>query len=322
MSDTALIFHKQLDGKGGCLADDQREQTDKPEGTAWLHFDANHPDAADQVKALAPDIDEYTLLALFDEEARPRVLSLDKGVLIILRGINHNEGEDAEDMIAVRLWISGQRIISLRYRRSKALMQVAESLDKGKGPLTVGDIFTQISSALFGFIEINIDNLYEQLDQLETRVMETPDRNLRHDIAEVRKSAILLRRYVAPQKEAINQLRYAEVSWLSHKNLRRIMEAQDSLVRTLENLDAIRERAQVVKDELVNALSEKLNRNLYLLSVITAIFLPLGFLTGLFGINIGGMPGVDKESAFTIFSLGLGFLVITQIVLFKLFRWF
>ena len=174
---------------------------------------------------------------------------MDKGALIILRGINHNEGEDAEDMIAVRLWISEQRIISLRYRRSKALMQVAESLDKGKGPLTVGDIFTQISSALFGFIETNIDNLYEQLDQLETRVMESPDRNLRHDIAEVRKSAILLRRYVAPQKEAINQLRYAEVSWLSHKNLRRIMEAQDSLVRTLEDLDAIRERAQVVKDD-------------------------------------------------------------------------
>ena len=138
----------------------------------------------------------------------------------------------------------------------------------------------------------------------------------------MRKAAILLRRYIAPQKEAINQLRYAEVSWLNGKNLRRIQEAQDSLVRAIEDLDAIRERAQVVKDELMNALSDKLNRNLYLLSVITAIFLPLGFLTGLFGINIGGMPGVDKDSAFTLFALALAFLVMVQIVLFKFFRWF
>ncbi|MFT7528788.1 MAG: zinc transporter, partial [Arenicella sp.] len=81
------------------------------------------------------------------------------------------------------------------------------------------------------------------------------------------------------------------------------------------------ERSQIIKDDLVNALSDRLNRNLYVLSVITAIFLPLGFLTGLFGINIGGMPGVDNNMAFSIFSIGLIVVVFIQIILFKLFKW-
>jgi zinc transporter len=73
---------------------------------------------------------------------------------------------------------------------------------------------------------------------------------------------------------------------------------------------------------LGNALSDRLNRNLYTLSVVTAIFLPLGFLTGLFGINIGGMPGVEDEQAFFVFAGALAIIVSIQIVIFKYLKWF
>lgn len=311
-----------LDGNGGSTSFSSLQDVPENPSQIWLHFDANHPEARSAMHAAAPDIDEYSLNAIFDNEARPRALPLDSGVLIILRGINHNEGDEPEDMVAIRLWVSNKHLISLRYRKSKALMQVSESLDQNRGPRTIGDAVTQISANVFTFIESSIDNLDEKIDLLESKVMDEPSRKLRLDISEIRKSAIVLRRYIAPQKEAINQLRYAEANWLSTKNQRRLQEAQDTLLRSIEDLDSIRERAQVVKDELVNALSDKLNRNLYVLSVITAIFLPLGFLTGLFGINIGGMPGVDSGNAFTIFASSLSVLVIIQIILFKLFKWF
>lgn len=322
MSNSALIFAKELDGNGGAIehADlDKIRQSSKP---LWFHFDANRPDSERTIHQAFPDIDEYSIRAIFDQDARPRTLQLDNGVLIILRGINHNEGGEPEDMVAVRLWITDTRIISLRFRKSKAIMEVAESFDQKRGPKTIGDTFATISSKLIAYIENGIDQLDEKIGLLESRVLDEPDRQLRRDIAEIRKSAILLRRYIAPQKEVINQLRYAELSWLSDKNLRRIQESQDVLVRGIEELDAIRERSQVVKDELVNVLSDRLNRNLYVLSVITAIFLPLGFLTGLFGINIGGMPGVDNDMAFSIFLAGLITIVLIQVVLFKFFKWF
>lgn len=90
----------------------------------------------------------------------------------------------------------------------------------------------------------------------------------------------------------------------------------------IEDLDAIRERSQIVKDELANILSDKLNHNLYVLSVVAAIFLPLGFLTGLLGINIGGIPGVDDPNAFAIFCGLSAVLVAGQVWLFKKLRWF
>ncbi|MEM8498079.1 MAG: CorA family divalent cation transporter [Pseudomonadota bacterium] len=54
----------------------------------------------------------------------------------------------------------------------------------------------------------------------------------------------------------------------------------------------------MVKDELASSLSDQLNRNWYVLSLAAAIFLPLGFLTGVFGINVAGMLGVDHKAPF------------------------
>ena len=84
----------------------------------------------------------------------------------------------------------------------------------------------------------------------------------------------------------------------------------------------MRERAQIVKDELSNALSNEMNRNLYQLSLITAIFLPLGFLTGLLGINVGGIPGAEVPTAFWIFCGLLSLIVGLQLAMFQRLRWF
>jgi len=104
--------------------------------------------------------------------------------------------------------------------------------------------------------------------------------------------------------------------------IKRLSESINHVTRFIEDLDAIRERAQIIKDELSNILADRLNRNMYLLSVIAAIFLPLGFLTGLLGVNIGGIPGVNNSYAFGFFCGILFVIVMIQIYIFKKNKWF
>jgi zinc transporter len=152
--------------------------------------------------------------------------------------------------------------------------------------------------------------------------MEEADAKHRGQITAIRKQAIIYRRYIAPQRDVIAALRVSDMPWLGDLHKRRLQETLDRVIRYIEDIDTIRERAQIVKDELSNALSDKMNKNLYMLSVIAAVFLPLGFLTGLLGINVGGVPGVDNANAFWIFSALLGVVVAVQIALFKRWKWF
>lgn len=92
-------------------------------------------------------------------------------------------------------------------------------------------------------------------------------------------------------------------------------------MRHIEELDTIRDKVILIQEELANSMSEQMNRKMYVLSIISAIFLPLTFLTGLLGINIGGIPGANNENAFLVFSLLLVIVVTIQFIIFKKKKW-
>ena len=89
------------------------------------------------------------------------------------------------------------------------------------------------------------------------------------------------------------------------------------MTRHLENLDSFRERAQILSDELGHFHAGKMNQNMYILSLIAAIFLPLTFLPSLLGVNIGGIPGADYGSAFALFCGLLFAIMLIQIWIFR-----
>mgnify|MGYP006085777333 FL=1 len=288
----------------------------------WVHLDINEASSKKWADAELTFLDPLTLDALFAEETRPRILEFDTGTLLILRGVNLNADAEPEDMVSIRLWIDSSRIISVRKRRLKAVTDLRERIEAGVGPHNAGDFITQLTSRLFERMEPVFTELDELLDDAEERVMEAADTKYRSQITDIRKQAIVFRRYIAPQRDVIAALRVSDMPWLSELHKRRLQESLDRVIRYIEDIDTIRERAQIVKDELTNALSDKMNKNLYLLSVIAAVFLPLGFLTGLLGINVGGVPGVDDPSAFWVFSGFLLVVVALQILLFKRWKWF
>ncbi len=310
------------DGHGAPLTGDAISKTIKDDALAWVHLDANDPASRTWLEREISYLDHIIIGALLAEETRPRILQFEEGALLILRGVNLNENAKAEDMISIRLWVDQHRIISLQRRPLKAIKDIQERLKDGKGPKNSGDFVVALTSRLFERMEPVFSELDERLDDAEERVMEAPDTAERQPITEIRKQAIIFRRYIAPQRDVIAHLRTSEQPWLDQTHKRRLQEALDQVIRYIEDLDTIRERAQIVKDELTSALSDKMNKNLYVLSVIAAIFLPLGFLTGLMGINIGGMPGVDDANAFWIFSAMLIGVVAAQTILFKKLKWF
>ena len=273
MNDTnPLLFALQLDGRGGARDMTLAEVLEAGQTPRWLHFDAGVTGTAKLIEQCATGIDPATVEAMLDREARPRAVEIDGHVQLTLRGVNLNDNEHAEDMVAIRLWIGATRIISVRYRMLKTVQDIAARLRAGKGPKDVGSIVSLLCNRLLERIDPVLGQLDEDTDNIEEQLIDSADATLRKNITEVRKKAILFRRYIAPQREAIGKLRLAEVDWLSTQNRRSLQESHDRVTRYVEDLDAIRERAQIVKDELVNILSDKLNRNLYVIYRLSRLF--------------------------------------------------
>ena len=314
----------EFDGTGSAKVLEQNDilrsfNSNKP---AWIHLDANHPETKKMLEKEFPEMQPLVLQALLEDETRPRITEIDNGILLILRGANLNDNSQPEDMVSIRIWVDKRGIISLRKRKLRAIVDIEDSIKAGLGPKSTSEFICLLIDRLFKRMEPVLASLDERTDNIEENIIENPKTQHREEIIDIRRKAIIFRRYMSPQRDAITNLRIANLSWMDELAIKRLSESINHVTRFIEDLDVIRERAQIVKDELSNILADRLNRNMYLLSVIAAIFLPLGFLTGLLGVNIGGIPGVNNSYAFGFFCGILFVIVLIQIYIFKKNKWF
>jgi zinc transporter len=152
-------------------------------------------------------------------------------------------------------------------------------------------------------------------------VMDASNNELKSEISGIRREALTLRRYLSPQKEAMYKLLHDKIDLINEYERIQLREITDQLIRYVEELDTIKDKVTLIQEELTNRIGEQMNNKMYLLSIISAIFLPLGFFTGLLGINVGGVPDTENPNAFYIFSGFLVVVVVLQLIYFRKKRW-
>ena len=309
-----------LDGKGGgqSLTTPEIDKWNPDHGTLWLHVDYSHEATADFLRNL-PGLSPHVAEALCMDETRPRVDIIDDGLLIILRAVNTNPGADPDDMVSIRIWLEKNRIISSRRRALKSVQDVQKNIDNKKGPTNPGSFLVQLIDRIGFRTNQVISNLEDDIDALEEE-FETERHSVskkRIDLSHLRRQSAVLRRHIAPQRDALERLS-RETSTILTDNLRlELREEADKFRRYVEDLDLARERAIVAHDHLQAMISEEQNQRMFVLSIVAAIFLPLSFITGLLGMNVGGIPGTNYAWAFTLIVIGM---IVVSAGLFWLFR--
>ena len=318
-----LVFACVLDGKGGATALDWDGVAEwrREDGPVWIHLERRSPATVTWLEAEST-IPADARKALLAKETRPRVINYKSGTMVVLRGINHNPGEEPDDMVAIRIWIEENRVISLRHRRLTAPRAMYAVLTgKGSGPRTPAEIFVNLADRLTEQMNEIVGGLDDQLDDIEETLDTSDITQMRGQLGEIRQSCVMLRRYIAPQREALSTLRADPPRWMGMELGPALRESEESLLRYIEELDTARDRAVVIRDEIANRLSEDMNRTMYTLSVIAGIILPLSLVTGLLGINVGGIPGTDSVWAFPITCVLLVVLAVGEVWLFRRLKW-
>lgn len=315
-------YKLETDGSAQALNPDESDDLLKPGGGySWLHMCALCTDTRAFLEG-STDLDPIIIDAMLVEETRPRALIKEDGMLIILRAMNLNEDQDPEDMISIRMWIDENKVITTRRRDIKAIDDIIGFIQSGKAPVSTCDFLTMITDRLFERMEPFLIDLEDHISKAEETLASGDDKATSNDVCLGRKRAAIFTRYVTPQKKVLETLLKAEFKWLKEEHKQHLVESLDRVTRYVEELYELRARSQILNDEINNAHGRRLNDITYIFSVAATIFLPLSFLTGLMGINIGGMPGIDSHSAFWIFTGFCTTIVTIQVAMFKKFKWF
>jgi len=323
--DSALLHAFVLDGRGGARSISRDELDSLQLGeqeSLWLHWDRGQVQSQRWLRENS-GLDEFSCDLLLEENTRPRLLPLPNSeMLIFLRGINRNPGAEPEDMVSVRIFADARRVISLRLRPLLATDALIADLLAGKGPKTSSELLLELARHLTSRVDDLVAELSELLDGEEDALDDDeryrPDHGL---MLQVRRRAASLRRFLAPQRDLYAQLARNRQPWFVEDDDDYWNELNNRLTRYLEELELLRERVGLVLEAENRRLGERMNRIMYRFTVITGLFLPLTFLTGLLGINVGGIPGSESPIGFFVACGLMILLAVGQVLLFRRWRW-
>ncbi|AUG51553.1 CorA family divalent cation transporter [Thalassospira marina] len=327
MTPKALINAFRIDrtGKGTALSGDEFATSFPSAGEGeylWVHLDWMEPGVAALLTEKA-GLEASIVETLATRGTRPTVLFYDHGYSMNLRGVNLNKESDPADMISVRIWCSDKLVITLRNQHMRAFEDIRASIAEGTAPTSSDDFVLTLAERLIFRIDAEIRTIEENLDDLEDEIEEVPETKtlpLRLKTADMRHRLSRLRRHIAPQRDALAKFFDQKPTWEDKIHKRRARTLTDRVTRLVEELDSLRERIQIANDSLMAVETERMNRTMYWLTVIAGLFLPISFVTGLLGVNVGGIPAADNTWGFWGVSIILALLVGLEVWLFKKMR--
>ncbi|EZP73341.1 Magnesium transporter CorA [Sphingomonas paucimobilis] len=263
---------------------------------SWVHADGWKEDAR-AVASRCDHMPEAALSALLAQETRPRCTIMGGGALVNLRGLSTMDDPTGDALVSIRLWAEHARVISVSYRPLAALDPVIACMLAGKihDP---GDLIAELSRQITEALDPEVAELGDSLDEIESGMGESTAAEVRRQVSGIRATAISYRRFIAPQRQALERLSLAETVWLEPDDRLHLQEAADRCARMAEELEAVRERSALAHEELTDLRAEQMNRQALIISIVALVFLPLTFLTGLLGMNVDGIPYAHEPWAF------------------------
>jgi zinc transporter len=260
------------------------------DGTVWLHFNLVDTRARKWITN-CDRIPEASKEMLLDMNPQNQLELVENSFILVLGDLQHEFDADPDRLGFLRIFVDQNCVITLRGRPLKAIDQLRLALINGEPIKTSLDLivhFIQYANDMFGLVVVD---RREVIDGMEDQILKGNFYEKRAELGVVRRSLARLRRHLNGNRHALSHhLLPCLPSWCLDDDvaeLRRNIERLDALAQDLE---LVQERARLLQEEMAARLQETLNRNLYVLSIVTTFFLPVTLITGIFGMNVGGIP--------------------------------
>lgn len=264
-------------------------------GFVWIHLESNDP--KERSAFLGPDIPDVAANALIATETRPRCDRIGDGAIVNLRGPAVEGVEETDRLLSIRMFVRRAKVNSVTRFPLAATAVVVEQMKAGQ-ILDPGDLVAAFARTISKQLDPQVAALGDLLDDCETGLEPRQVWRLRSVIAKARSEAIAFRRFVAPDRDALLTLAQLDFDWLADEDRLHIREAADRFARMAEELEAVRERAALLHEQITDMRSEQIDQRSLYISVVAFIFLPLTFITGLLGMNVEGIPYAHTQWAF------------------------
>ena len=290
----------------------------------WLNIDGIHDIELIQKIGEIFNIHSLHLEDMLNTDHRPVLIEGDDYIAFILKMLYFDDTDDKLKSEQCSIILKEKFLITFQERVGDVFEPVRERIRKKKGRIRTckGDY---LAFALFDTIIDNyiylIEGIGERIERLEEKIYYHPSRQLSREIYNHKMELNFFRKSVRPVRELISQLMKSETGLIERENYKFLHDLNQQAIQAIE---AIETYSAIVTDQLNmynTIIGNRLNEIMKILTIFTAIFIPLTFFTGIYGMNFEYMPEIKYKYSYLFFWIWIIIVTSAMIIYFRKKKW-
>ncbi len=279
-----------------------REALEKQEVWLWLNFDLGDEKTAAAIAKL-PHLPAAAVALLLSKDDRQHIESFGQMIGGVIADYERGESPDVRRIVRWNFVMAPHLFVSARREPGHTLRQLSQDVQTGRRVPDVLRLFDalihEFSSATFFLL----NDLTNRLDEMEEHLLDQKEVGY-EALGLVRRRLVRLHRHAVPLRAVLIHMLTDPPDWFDSKAIADCQRVADRMDSLADDLEALQERAHTLQDELKAREAEKTNNRLTVLSIVSALLLPPTFITGMFGMNVSGLPFETQQHGFW-FASGL-----------------
>jgi len=296
---------------------------DKPT-VSWINIDGLH-----DLEVIEKIGKQFGLHPLIQEDIvhavqRPKLEDFGDHIFVVLKMLYYNKERGELEAEQVSLIFGENFVISFQERAGDIFEPLRERIRKSKGRVRKAGAdylaYALLDSIVDNYFVI-LEQLGETIEETEQKLATEPDIATLQTIRVFKKEMIFLRKSIWPLREVVNSLERGESSLIHESTGIYLRDVYDHTIQIIDTVESYRDMLSGMLDVYLSIISNKMNEVMKVLTIFAAIFIPLTFVAGVYGMNFSFMPELGWQWGYFAVLLVMALVGATLIVYFKRKRW-
>ena len=294
------------------------------EDVSWINIEGLHNTGI--IESIGNHFGLHMLLLedVLNTRHRPKFEDFDEYLFVMLKMLNINEDDNTIVSENISFVLSKNWLISFQEMEGDIFNGLRDRTSKSKGIIRK----LQVDYLLYRLIDTIVDNYFvvteqisEATEDLEVKVLDSPDKQTLQEIQHLKKQLIFLRKAVYPLREVVSALQKSDNNLIQENTYKYLHDVYEHIIQVTDFIENQRDILSGLMDLYHSEISSRMNKVMHVLTIIATIFIPLTFIAGIYGMNFDNMPELHwKYGYFFIWALMI-IVVLVMIIYFRKKKW-
>lgn len=295
------------------------------DGITWINIDGLHDEKSIEEICTYLGVHKLSMEDILSVGQRPKLEEYTDYLQAVIKLLSIDSAENTIEYEQLSFILKGNILVTFQEKTGDVFNSVRNRIKEAKGSIRKKGA----DYLLYALLDLVVDHYFtiiesfsENLEDLETELLNNPDKSTLNKLHSLRRETLLLRRTIYPLREMVGKFEKLEEPIINSDIKVFIRDLYDHTIKVIENIEVLRDMTAGLLDLYMNIASNKMNEIMKVLTIMSAIFIPLTFIAGVYGMNFAYMPELQYRNGYFIVLGAMVAVFLGMVIFLKRKKWF